>query len=143
MVSIKSQSVCPLQAFPAQSSVQGKTLQIITETINYCRNKFYDTGPRGQLYEHICRQSRTTFAQIIFDTFYGSSIWQKVYQNTVLRTKEFQYKHLSCRIFDSFDSFGNPAFSNQSFCSTHPTLTLTTWSYKPSWLPPLYYFRIC
>ncbi len=40
-----SQSICPLQAFPAQSSVQGQTLQLITETVNYSCNKFYDTGP--------------------------------------------------------------------------------------------------
>ncbi len=49
---------------------------------------------------------------------------------------------LSCMIFDSF---GNPTLSDQSFCSTHPSPTLTTWSHKSrplSWLPPLLCFRI-
>ncbi len=51
--------------------------------------------------------------------------------------------NISCRIFDSF---GNLALCNQSFCSTHTSPTLTTWSCKSrplSWFPPPLYFRIC
>ncbi len=56
---IISQSVCPWQAFPAKSSVQGETLQLITETVNYGHNKFNDTCPRSQcLKTFYCRNLR-------------------------------------------------------------------------------------
>ncbi len=48
-----SQSVCPWQTFQASSSVKGQTLQLITETVNYGRNIFYDKGPWGQCYKTI------------------------------------------------------------------------------------------
>ncbi len=43
MVSVISWSVCPCASLSSQ--VQCLTLQLITETVNYGRNKFYDTGP--------------------------------------------------------------------------------------------------
>jgi hypothetical protein len=38
---------------PFQSSLvfRGKTLKLVTETVNYGRNKFYDTGPRCQCHK--------------------------------------------------------------------------------------------
>ncbi len=66
MVTVISQSVCPWQDFTAQSSVKGRTLQLITETVNYGRNKIYDTGPRGLNYKsiiyrntHLCAVSQS------------------------------------------------------------------------------------
>ncbi len=35
-----------LASLSAYSSVKGQTLRLITEIVNYDRNKFYDTGPR-------------------------------------------------------------------------------------------------
>ncbi len=46
---IISWSVCPWRAFPAQSSVKGQTLQLITETVNYGSNKFMILAPSANV----------------------------------------------------------------------------------------------
>ncbi len=40
----------------AEKACQGQTLKLITETVNYGRNKFYETGPwsHQQMREYIC-----------------------------------------------------------------------------------------
>ncbi len=49
----------------AGKACQVQTLQLIAVTVNYDRNKFYDTGPRGQCYKTFFRPEVTNFHDML------------------------------------------------------------------------------